>query len=534
MINEFVYCPRLFALEHLDGQWADSADTVRGQRVHKRVDRDDRRPDPDEDDAPTVRRSLHLGCERLGVVAKVDLVELQGDRAVPVDYKKGRVPPGGPWDPERVQVCLQALLLRSNGFVVDEGVLYFAGSRRRVTVAIDDDLVARTQAAIDGARALLDAPRLPSPLQDSPKCPRCSLVGICLPDEHHALEGAQKVRPLLPPRLDAVPLHVEQRGAKLTKQGGEIVVKVDGKAVERVRIRDTSAVVVSGAVSITSPLLQALIEANVPLSLHRWSGQHVGDVVPVGGHHALGRVAQHEVVGHRGRSLAIARCMVAGKIHNQRVLLRRNVKGDRTDLLRRMKDARQGALAAGAAVTLLGYEGTAAKNYFGSFARMLGQEELAERFEANGRNRRPPRDPVNALLSFAYAMLARECTTVLHRVGLDPFVGVYHRLRPGRAALALDLMEEFRPIIADSVVLRVVNTGVVQPDDFLERSTGVRLRDAGRRKFIRAFEERMAETVRHPRFDTSLAYRRILEVQARLLSKAMMREIASYPAFVVR
>jgi CRISPR-associated protein Cas1 len=226
--------------------------------------------------------------------------------------------------------------------------------------------------------------------------------------------------------------------------------------------------------------------------------------------------------------------MVAGKIHNQRILVRRNVRGDRTDVLRRMMDACKAARVAGSAPTLLGYEGTAARQYFGVFGRMLNQEDLASRFSAGGRNRRPPRDPVNALLSFAYAMLARECTTALYRVGLDPHVGLFHQLRPGRAALALDLMEEFRPIIADSTVLRAVNTNVVKREDFLERSTGVRLRDAGRRRFIRVFEERMAETVRHPRFGTSLAYRRIIEVQARLLSKTLLDEIDAYPAFVVR
>jgi CRISPR-associated protein Cas1 len=159
---------------------------------------------------------------------------------------------------------------------------------------------------------------------------------------------------------------------------------------------------------------------------------------------------------------------------------------------------------------------------------------LRETFRFDGRNRRPPRDPVNALLSFAYACLARELTAVLHGIGLDPFVGFLHQPRYGRPALALDLMEEFRPIVADSVVITAINNNEVGPSDFLVRPTGVALTDRGRRAFIQTLERRLDELATHPVFDVRLSYRRILEVQARLLAKVLLGEIDEYPEYRVR
>ena len=155
-------------------------------------------------------------------------------------------------------------------------------------------------------------------------------------------------------------------------------------------------------------------------------------------------------------------------------------------------------------------------------------------FQLEGRNRRPPRDPVNALLSFAYAILLREVQVALTTVGLDAWVGFLHRPRPGKPALALDLMEEFRPLIADSAVINAINNEVVTESDFVIHPTGVALTDTGRRSFIRVLERRFDEEINHPVFDTRLSYRRILEVQARLLAKALTGELATYPTFQVR
>ncbi|MCA9493974.1 MAG: CRISPR-associated endonuclease Cas1 [Myxococcales bacterium] len=542
MLNEVVYCPRLYALEHLNGEWADSADTVRGRTVHRRVDQPSLvlLPDPEDDggeEAPDVVRSVELSDDGLGIRAKLDLVEVDGGVLVPVDYKRGRVPPvaEGAYLPERVQVCAQVLLLRAHGYVVPKGVLYFAGSRRRVDVWPTDELVARTLQAVEEARELREAMELPPPLVDDPRCRGCSLVGICLPDEHNALTyRSTSVRPLVPAREEGLPLYVEARGAKLALQGGEIVVKVEGKVVDRARIVDTSRVVVRGAVSLTSPLLAALAERDVPVAVHGFADRLVGWFVPASGRNVLSRIAQHRVAGDPDQALLVARRIVHGKIANQRTLLRRNGADVPDRVLGVLAEQAERALAAEDLDGLRGIEGYAARVYFEHFGSMLKDRALAGGFDLDGRNRRPPRDPVNALLSLGYAFLAREATNVLVSVGLDAWVGFLHLPRPGRPALALDLMEEFRPIVADSVVLQVLNTGAVGPGDFDVQRVGTRLRDGGRRSFIRAFERRMAEEATHPVFGTKLSYRRILEVQARLMAKAALGEIEAYTPFKVR
>lgn len=542
MINEVVYCPRLFALEHVDGEWADSADTIRGRTVHRRVDQPTPAglPAPEEsegEEAPAVVRSVHLGDATLGIVAKVDLVEASGEEAVPVDYKKGRVPdvPEGAYLPERVQVCAQGLLLRAHGYRCDRGVLYFAGSRRRVEVPLTDELIARTLQAVQEAREIVARGELPPPLVDSPKCRGCSLVGICLPDETNRLTGrAATVRTLIPAREEGVPLYVEARGAKVGRSGGEIVVKVEGKVIERVRITDTSRVVVIGAASVTTPLMTALLDQDVPIAVHSWSGRLAGVMTPAGGHNVLGRMAQHRVASQPERSLALARAFVYGKIWNHRVMLRRNGMEVPDRALSLLKGYAEDAKVAQSLSSLFGVEGIAARTYFEHFGKMLKVREVSDGFAFDGRNRRPPKDPVNALLSFAYACVLRECVNVLVGIGLDAWVGFLHQPRPGKPALALDLMEEFRAVLAESAVISAVNNGVVGPGDFVVHRAGAALKDGARKRFIRVIERRMAEEVTHPAFGTRMSYRRVLEVQARLINKFLRDELEAYPPFRVR
>lgn len=206
------------------------------------------------------------------------------------------------------------------------------------------------------------------------------------------------------------------------------------------------------------------------------------------------------------------------------------------DLLQELTGLAQRVREVHSAESLLGMEGTAARLYFSQFSRMLKSRtpEGALAFDFQGRNRRPPRDPVNALLSFAYALLAKDFTVTLQAVGFDPYLGFYHTPRYGRPALALDLMEEFRPIVADSVVISVINNGEITGADCVRRAGAVALTDAARRRFIEAYSRRMDTLVTHPVFGYSISYRRVLEVQARLLGRYLTGELAEYPQFLTR
>lgn len=185
---------------------------------------------------------------------------------------------------------------------------------------------------------------------------------------------------------------------------------------------------------------------------------------------------------------------------------------------------------------LLGIEGTAARLYFGEFCTMVAghARPLTGRFELDGRNRRPPRDPLNALLSFCYALLTKDMVAVTLGVGLDPYLGIFHRSRYGRPALALDLAEEFQPLIADSVVLGVLNNGEIEESDFVSRAGGFSLTAEGRRTVLAAYERRLDTVITHPLFKYKITYRRVLDVQARLLGAVLVGELPQYEPMTTR
>jgi CRISPR-associated protein Cas1 len=179
-------------------------------------------------------------------------------------------------------------------------------------------------------------------------------------------------------------------------------------------------------------------------------------------------------------------------------------------------------------------EGSAGRVYFMHFGGMLRPPEDSMDFDFETRNRRPPKDPINAMLSYAYAVLAKDLTVTLLSVGFDPYLGFLHQPRYGRPSLALDLMEEFRPIIADSVVIGLVNNGEMRGSDFISRAGAVTFTKEGKRKVLRAYERRMDSLITHPVFGYTISYRRVLEVQARLLGRVLSGEIEEYPMFLTR
>ena len=545
MLNEHVYCPRLAYLEWVQGEWADSADTVDGRYQHRRVDK----PAGDlpaagqaEGENTTIHaRSITLSSESLGLIAKLDLVEGEGSTVIPVDYKRGKHPhtPRGAYDPERVQLCAQGLLLREAGYQCDEGALYFVHSKERVRVPFDDDLLALTHNAIAALRATAAGGQIPKPLLDSPKCPRCSLVTICLPDEVHLLhDGDGAPRPLAVARHDALPLYIQQFNAKLAKKGDTLEVSKDDNVLATARIGEVSQVVLMGNVYVTTPCLQALMAADIPVSWHSYGGWFHGHSIGNGHKNVELRSAQFRASFDTRQCLHIARGVVAAKIANCRTQLRRNWKGDDKPerALHDLKRIAQHATRAESLDSLLGIEGNAAAIYFAHFNNLLSAQADGgpPAFNFATRNRRPPTDPVNAMLSLAYSLLTRTFTVTLQAVGFDPFRGFYHQPRYGRPALALDLMEPFRPLIADSTVLQAINNGEVKLADFVSVAGSVNLAPDGRKRFIAAFERRLAHEVTHPIFGYRLSYRRLIEVQARLFGRYLHGELPDYPHFTTR
>lgn len=557
MLNEYAYCPRLFHLMHVEGRWADNRFTEEGREVHRRVDRLDHvLPDPDAesasesdpgDDLPTISRSVSLGSDVLGLTGKLDLVATDGDEAVPVETKRGRVPnnPQRSWEPERVQLMAQGLLLREHGYRSDHGVLYFAGSRTRVDIAFDDGLEARTRELLSNAQQAQTATTLPPPLDDSPKCHGCSLSGICLPDETLALQAVPAepdvdesddppIRRLYPPRDEALPLYVQEQGARVGKSKKVITIKRRGEEIGRARLKDVSQLVLLGNVSVSAQALHLLCEASIPIVHFSTGHWFYGITRGMGLRNAYDRSAQFEAASDPERCLTFARSIVSAKGSNQRTLIGRNVKPRPKAVGAAMKALLRKVPHAESMNELLGFEGGIAAHYFKTFGDALKPRDFESEWDFEGRNRRPPRDPVNALLSFGYAILAKECTVALDSEGLDPWWGLYHQPRHGRPALALDLMEEFRPLIADSAVLTAINTGMVSKRNFSHSQAGCMLGPKGRKAFLRAYEARMDQLVTHPVFGYRCSWRSVIRVQARLLARWLRGDIPAYPPMRTR
>lgn len=548
MINEYEYCPRLAYLEWVQGEWRDSFHTVDGQRAHRRVNRRaGKLPSPasspateDKEDQTLHARSITLSSNKLGIIGKLDLVEGTGEEVMPIEYKRGKRPhvAKGAYQPERVQVCAQGMLLEEHGYTCEEGALYFAESRERVRVVFDDELRQQTLSAITGLRLLADGGRIPPPLVDSPKCNGCSLVSICLPDEINFLRKGQTTpRPLGVAREHALPLYVQAHRARIGKAGETLEIKVEDKKAATARLIEVSQLVIMGNAYLTTPAMHELMRRNIPISWHSWGGWFMGHIVGTGHKNVELRTAQYQGSFDTQVCHYLARGWVRAKILNCRTLMRRNWRGEiKPDrLMRRLRQFADHANRSENLNELLGYEGAAAAEYFRNFSRLIKSGPAGQfQFEFTRRNRRPPTDEVNALLSFAYAMLVRQWHTTLTAVGFDVYRGFYHQPRYGRPALALDMMEPFRPLLADSTVLTVINNGEIKPSDFISAAGSVNLSPSGRKRFIAAFERRLSQKVTHPVFKYRLSYRRLLEVQARLLSRFLLGELLEYPNFMTR
>jgi CRISPR-associated protein Cas1 len=559
MVHQYAYCPRRMHLMYVDGRWDDNAFTEEGTSVHRRVDADeDPLPDPNPNDAsegdppPVISRSVTLTDDALGLTGTLDLVQTADNTAIPVETKRGH-PPDNPersWEPQRVQLMAQALLLRAHGYTAPTGIIYFAGARQRVEVPLTAQLDDLTREIIRRARALMMRTNPPAPLDDSPKCNGCSLAGICLPDETNLLRSASREREqtpnqtqslpdprrLYPARDDAIPLYVQEQGAYVGKSGEHIVVKKTGQTLGRFLLKDISQVVLLGNLTITAPAIALLAEHSIPI-VHLSRGWWFHAITaPNGPRNSYLRAAQFALVADSARSLDFARALVAAKARNQRTLLRRNAPAspELDAALEEINRLAERVSHASDSESLLGLEGMVARTYFGQFATMLKPEAVVAGFQFDHRNRRPPRDPVNACLSYLYALLVKECTVALMSEGFDPWWGIFHRPRHGKPSLALDLMEEFRPLIADSTLLTAVNTAMVQPQHFVTTNAGCSLDRDGRRALIKAYENRLDQLATHPLFDYRASWRTLIRLQARLLGKWLRGDIPAYTGITTR
>lgn len=331
-------------------------------------------------------------------------------------------------------------------------------------------------------------------------------------------------------------LYITRPDCYLHKERETVVIKQGDSKLAQFPMLALQNILCFGQVSVSPALMASCIEAGVGLTFFTEFGKFQAQVLGMPKGNVLLRRTQYRWADDEENSVSVARLMIAAKVGNCRAVLMREQRNhgasdDLAQAAQKMAALLENIRHARHIPQLMGLEGEAASLYFGVFNALL----RAEGFEFSGRVRRPPGDPVNALLSFAYVLLASECASALAGVGLDPYVGFLHQDRPGRKSLALDLMEELRAPLADRFVLTLINRGQLKMDDFVTEASGaVRLKDEAKKTFLTAYQERKKESLKHPYLDETIDLGLLPHAQALLLARHLRGDMQHYTPFVVR
>jgi CRISPR-associated protein Cas1 len=336
-------------------------------------------------------------------------------------------------------------------------------------------------------------------------------------------------------------LYVMTQGAYLHLDHEVLKVEIEKQTRLAVPVHHLESVALFGNVMVSPAVLRKCADAGIATAFLSENGRLLARVDAPQSGNVLLRREQFRKADRPEACLAIARNCIAGKLQNGRTLLQRSARESEDEADRKALDEAAASLAyaieslpgVDSLDSLRGHEGSAASAYFDAFNAMIRQQRGD--FRMKGRSRRPPLDPVNALLSFLYAMLLHDCVAALTTAGLDPNVGFLHTDRPGRPSLALDLMEEFRPLVADRLVLALINRRQVAPGDFEHRMGGaVLMSEAARKKVIAAYQQRKQEQVKHPVLDVTVNFGRLPFLQAMLMARTIRGEIDAYPPLVLK
>lgn len=331
-------------------------------------------------------------------------------------------------------------------------------------------------------------------------------------------------------------LYLLDQGATVHKDGDTLTVTKEGDVLQKVPAIKVEQVVVFGNVNLTTPVVHYLLQQGIDCVFCSSYGKFHGRLISTESKFGLLRQRQTELILQPEKRLAVAKSFISGKLHNQRTLLMRYRRElDIPELesgVEELSLAEQRLTKCGDLQELRGIEGTASAGYYRAFKNVLKRD-----LGFTSRIRRPPTDPVNSMLSLGYTLLVYAIQAAVSTVGLDPFQGFLHSPEPSRPSLVLDLMEEFRPIIVDSLVLWLVNSNVMTEEHFQRPEAEGRmvvLTEEGMKKFLHHYEQRVQTTVYHPRAHGQVTYRKCFELQARALAEAALKQEPSYSPFLVR
>lgn len=504
LVLHTVFCPRRAWLEAA-GEESDRSQLAHGHSAHKKVD-------TPEQSRNQRRVSRDVRSAELGVHGRCDSLHLENGAYRLIEHKSTPVRRSAQvTEAQRIQLALQTICLAEESIEVEEHGIHFTDHRKTVEVELDDSDLQQARGYVERTRMVIDAPEAPSPLVDDRRCGFCSHISVCLPDEH---QGAEILRRIHVPDPDAQVLHLTTQGSWVSLKAGRLIIDAKDGDVKSVPLERIHSVVVHGNIDLSGAAIRGLAWLNVIIIWCSSSGRVYSWSQPASLPNGQARVAQH-VLAERGH-LPLAAEMVSSKIANQATMLRRN--GDAAEQVAALRVLQRKALRETSLPSLFGTEGEAASIYFGRFTTMLSQTASESAgFEWRGRHGRGATDEINILLNYVYSLLTSECIRALVACGLDPHAGVLHSSSRNKPAMALDLMEEFRAPIGDSVVLTLINRREISRADFSTVTGSPRLTAEGRKKVVRAFERRMLTELRHPVFGYSVTWRRAIEVQARMV-----------------
>ncbi|MBY0451048.1 MAG: type I-MYXAN CRISPR-associated endonuclease Cas1 [Cyanobacteria bacterium] len=528
-LHALLYCPRLFYLEEVEELYTQDERVYAGRRLHAKLEQN-------YADNETIE-AYTLESPKLGLRGKVDCLKTEKGQFIPYEHKRGRsLRKNGkatPWPSDRIQVLAYALLLEDCLQVeITEARIRYHAENVLVHVPVDEEGRKEVCQAIVQAYTLRQSTDRPPVIENEKLCATCALAPVCLPEESRLLERSeQKTRRFFPEDDSRQILHITSPEFKVGRSGHQVkITHVKGEQPDiTVPINDIGQIVLHGFPQISTQTLAFCSEHDIGVHLISRGGKYIGSFQP-GTSNVQRTIRQYKALTDSGFCTNLARKVVGCHAEHQRqVLMRYKRSGIKNadelqTITNQMAILIKSIPTVSELETLLGVEGNLAHLYFQALPLILS-DTLDERMIPKGRNKRPPLDRFNALLSFGYSMLLKDVMNAIITVGLEPALGFYHQPRSQAAPLALDLMEIFRVLLVDIPVINSVNRHQWSPDeDFTIAGQQVWLNDDGRKKFIDLYEKRKKETWKHPVIGYSLSYSRLLELEVRLLEKEWTNE----------
>lgn len=523
-LHALLYCERLFYLEEVEEIRVADANVYAGRRLHlERLPLDDETPE---------YRSLEVSSDTWGLIGKVDAVRKRDGAWIAYEHKKGRCQRGEnneplAWPSDRIQVIAYAVLVEEQlGEPVRQARVRYHADNVTAFVEVDDAARDDLRSAIARARELRSSTKRPPVTENERLCVKCSLAVVCLPEEERLLshvEEAEAPPRLFPSNRERHTLHVTSPKSRVGRSNESLLVESE-EGKQKIPIEQIDSILVHGYGQVSTQALHLCSYRGVGVNWLTFGGRFVAGTSASPGR-VQQRIRQYHALSSDAFCLELARRTVHAKIESQMRYLLRASRGDSAnrqavqESIDRMREALRKLDQAASLDSLRGLEGIAAKAYFAALPSLLSSR-CNPLMIPNGRSKHPPEDRFNAVLSFGYGMLFALVHRTLLGVGLEPSLGFYHQPRSAAPPLVLDVVEIFRVPLVDIPTVGSVNRGQWETTaDFTVAADHIWLSDGGRKKAIGLFEERLNEMYKHPFTGQSLAYARIVELEARLLEK---------------